>query len=404
MTSAPSFKTVRDYDLAGKRVLLRADLNVPRHKGKVTDTTRIDRLKGTIDYLCENGARVLILSHFGRPEGEQNPEMSLAFLLPILEERWNTDVRFYRGDIGEDAEDFSDSVEPGEVALIENIRFHKGEKSNDPAFAKNLARMGDIYVNDAFSAAHRAHASTEGVAHLLPNAAGLLMEEELSALNKALGSPQKPVTAIAGGSKISTKLGVLNNLVEKVDYLILGGGMANTFLHARGANIGASLCEKDMADEALAIMDKARQAGCRILLPEEMVTVTELKTNAPHEDTDSQNIPADRMAVDVSAQSCRDILATIKECKTILWNGPLGVFEIPPFDNGTNILAKTVAQRTKDGAYISIAGGGDTVSALDNAGVLDDFSYISSAGGAFLEWLEGKTLPGVAALADKTIN
>lgn len=396
--SDQNFKTLRDYDLTGKRVLLRADLNVPRHERKVTDTTRIDRLKGTIDYLCEKGARVLILSHFGRPEGEQNPEMSLAFMLNILEERWNTHVRFYTGDIGENAEDFSHSVEPGEVALIENIRFHKGEKKNDPDFAKALASMGDIFVNDAFSAAHRAHASTEGIAHHLPSAAGLLMEEELSALNSALGTPKKPVAAIAGGSKISTKLGVLNNLVEKVDYLILGGGMANTFLFAQGADVGGSLCEKDMVEEALTIIEKAKQSGCEILLPEEMVTVTELSLNAPNENTPSTAIPSDRMAVDISAKSCEQILEKIKDCKTIVWNGPLGVFEIRPFDNGTNMLAQTVAERTQKGEYISIAGGGDTVSALDNAGALNDFSYISTAGGAFLEWMEGKTLPGVAAL------
>lgn len=396
--SDQNFKTLRDYDLTGKRVLLRADLNVPRHERKVTDTTRIDRLKGTIDYLCKKGARVLILSHFGRPEGEQNPEMSLAFMLNILEERWNTHVRFYTGDIGENAEDFSHSVEPGEVALIENIRFHKGEKKNDPDFAKALASMGDIFVNDAFSAAHRAHASTEGIAHHLPSAAGLLMEEELSALNSALGTPKKPVAAIAGGSKISTKLGVLNNLVEKVDYLILGGGMANTFLFAQGADVGGSLCEKDMVEEALTIIEKAKQSGCEILLPEEMVTVTELSLNAPNENTPSTAIPSDRMAVDISAKSCEQILEKIKDCKTIVWNGPLGVFEIRPFDNGTNMLAQTVAERTQKGEYISIAGGGDTVSALDNAGALNDFSYISTAGGAFLEWMEGKTLPGVAAL------
>ena len=324
--------------------------------------------------------------------------MSLAFMLNILEERWNTHVRFYTGDIGENAEDFSHSVEPGEVALIENIRFHKGEKKNDPDFAKALASMGDIFVNDAFSAAHRAHASTEGIAHHLPSAAGLLMEEELSALNSALGTPKKPVAAIAGGSKISTKLGVLNNLVEKVDYLILGGGMANTFLFAQGADVGGSLCEKDMVDEALTIIEKAKQSGCEILLPEEMVTVTELSLNAPNENTPSTAIPSDRMAVDISAKSCEQILEKIKDCKTIVWNGPLGVFEIRPFDNGTNMLAQTVAERTQKGEYISIAGGGDTVSALDNAGALNDFSYISTAGGAFLEWMEGKTLPGVAAL------
>lgn len=396
--SQQSFKTLKDFDLTGKRVLLRADLNVPAHERKVTDTTRIDRLKGTIDYLCSKGARVLVLSHFGRPDGEQNPQMSLVFMLPVLEERWNTHVRFYTGEIGEDAEDFSHSVEPGEVALIENIRFHKGEKKNATDFAKALSQMGDIFVNDAFSAAHRAHASTEGIAHFLPSCAGLLMEEELNALDSALGTPKKPVAAIAGGSKISTKLGVLHNLVEKVDYLILGGGMANTFLYAQGADIGKSLCEKDMADEARSILSKAKNAGCEIILPSEMVTVTELQTDADFEINDSHHIPEGRMAVDISEKAAQEILEKIKDCKTVLWNGPLGVFEIKPFDTGTNALAQGVAARTQSGSCISIAGGGDTVSALDNAGAIADFTYISTAGGAFLEWLEGKTLPGVAAL------
>ncbi len=394
-----NFKTLKDFDLAGKRVLLRADLNVPRHERKVTDTTRIDRLKDTIDYLCGHGAKVLILSHFGRPEGEQNPEMSLAFLLPILEKNWNTDVRFYTGAIDENAEDFSYSLDNGEVALVENIRFHKGEKKNDPDFAKALSRMGDIFVNDAFSAAHRAHASTEGVARYLPCAAGLLMETELSALDSALGNPQKPVAAIAGGSKISTKLGVLNHLIEKVDYLILGGGMANTFIAANGGNVGGSLCENEMLDEAKTILEKASQTGCKILLPSDMVCVRELNTHADIHVLDAISIDSDKMAVDVGPNSCDHIIEEIKHCKTILWNGPLGVFEIKPFDEGTNKLAKAVAQRTQADQCVSIAGGGDTVSALDNAGVIDDFTYISTAGGAFLEWMEGKELPGVAALS-----
>lgn len=399
-----SFKTLRDYDLKGKRVILRADLNVPAKLAKVTDTSRIDRLKNTIEYLQAQGARTLILSHFGRPEGEQNPEMSLAFLLPALEQQWGTKVRFCRECVGDTAEAFSKTVQDGEIALMENVRFHKGEQANDPAFVKQLAALGDLYVNDAFSAAHRAHASTAGLGALLPSAAGLLMEEELNALDSALDNPSKPVVAIAGGSKISTKLNVLNNLIEKVDYLVLGGGMANTFLYAGGADVGGSLCEKDMADTARAIMDKAADLGCEILLPSTVVTVKELGLNAAHDVVDAHAIPADQMAVDIGPESCDMILDTIKDCKTVLWNGPVGVFEIQPFDNGTNALAKAVAQRTRDGDCVSVAGGGDTVAALENAGVIDDFTYISSAGGAFLEWIEGKVLPGVAALqasADK---
>ncbi len=393
-----TFKTLRDYNLKGKRVLLRADLNVPAKLARVTDTSRIDRLKNTIDYLREQGACTLILSHFGRPEGEQNPEMSLAFMLPVLEKQWGTTVRFFRDCIGEKAEDFSRTVQAGDVALMENVRFHKGESANAPAFVQALARLGDIYVNDAFSAAHRSHASTEGLAHLLPSAAGLLMEEELNALDSALESPIKPVVAIAGGSKISTKLKVLHNLVEKVDYLILGGGMANTFLHADGGNLGGSLCEHDMAEEARSIMQKAIDKGCEIILPIDMVTVKELSTQAEHSVVNSRDIPDDEMAVDIGPESCAMILDKIKDCKTVLWNGPVGVFEIKPFDTGTNTLARAVAERTRNGDYISVAGGGDTVAALENAGVADDLSYISSAGGAFLEWLEGSDFPGVDAL------
>ncbi len=394
-----NFKSIKDMgELKGRRVLLRADLNVPAQKAKVTDATRIDRLKPTIDYLRAAGARVLVLSHFGRPEGEQNPEMSLVFLLPALEESWGCEVRFSRDCIGKDAQVLSHDLKDGEVALLENVRFHKGEQSNDPEFIAELAKLGDIYVNDAFSAAHRAHATTEGLAHALPAAAGLLMEEELNALNCALGNPEKPVAAIAGGSKISTKLSVLNNLVEKVDYLILGGGMANTFIYADGGDIGASLCEKDMAQEARTIMAKAKELGCEIVLPLDALSVTEIKTNAHSINVDNRAIPEGYMAIDVGTRGTARIIETIQKCKTVLWNGPLGVFEIKPFDAGTNALAVAVAERTKAGECVSIAGGGDTVAALENAGVSNDFTYVSSAGGAFLEWLEGKELPGVAAL------
>lgn len=393
-----TFQTIRDLDLKGKTVLLRADLNVPKQNHTVTDTTRIDRLKPTIDCLREKGAKILILSHFGRPEGEQNPEMSLAFLTPVLEKCWDTEVNFCPDCIGDVAKYASKSLENGQIMLMENVRFYKGEEQNDPEFTAKLAELGDIYVNDAFSAAHRAHASTEGLAHLLPSAAGLLMEEELNALQKALGAPEKPVLAVAGGSKISSKLNVLKNLVEKVDYLVLGGGMANTFLFAQGHDLGKSLCEKDMVEEAKAILAKAEKIGCKIILPIDVIAVTALKENAPSKTVLASAIPADHMAIDIGEQSIKFLQDTIAKCKTIVWNGPMGVFEIKPFDNGTNEVAKAAAAATKAGKLASIAGGGDTVAALENAGAASDFTYISTAGGAFLEWLEGKPLPGVDAL------
>lgn len=393
-----AFKTIRDLDLNNKRVLLRADLNVPARKGKVTDTARIDRLKPTIDYLRQKGAKTLILSHFGRPDGEHNPQMSLAFLLPALQDAWGIPIKFAQDCIGSKAESVANTLNPGDVALLENVRFHKGEETNDPAFIKELAKQGDIYVNDAFSVSHRAHASTEGLAHHLPAAAGFLMEEELNALDRALENPARPVAAIAGGSKISTKLKILNNLVGKVDFLILGGAMANTFIYAMGGSVGLSLCEKDMADEARKIMEHAKTSGCKILLPIDSVTVTAIQPGADYTVCDSANVPPDRMAIDVGPKTIAHILEEIKNCKTLVWNGPLGIFEIKPFDEGTNALAKALAERTKTGNLISIAGGGDTAAALENAGAAHDLTYISTAGGAFLEWLEGHTLPGVAAL------
>lgn len=392
------FRTIRDFDLKNKKVLLRADLNVPAKRAKVTDMTRIDRLKPTIDYLRKAGAKVLILSHFGRPDGEINPQMSLAFLVPALQERWGVSIRFAQNCVGEKARILADSLQAGDVALLENVRFHKGEESNDPAFTKQLAELGDIYVNDAFSAAHRAHASTEGLAHLLPSAAGLLMEEELNALDRALGNPQKPVAAITGGSKISTKLNVLDHLIDKVQFLVLGGAMANTFIYAKGGQTGESMCEKEMADAARKIMDHAQKKGCEIILPVDAVTVTDIAPGAEYKIFPADNIPPGRMAIDAGPETVKNIADKIKSCKTVVWNGPLGIFEIPPFDQGTNTLARIVADKTKSGQYVSIAGGGDTVAALENAGTAHDFSYISTAGGAFLEWLEGRTLPGVAAL------
>ncbi|MCD8497778.1 MAG: phosphoglycerate kinase [Alphaproteobacteria bacterium] len=393
-----TFQTITNLDLHNKTVLLRADLNVPVQSSKVTDTTRIDRLKPTIDHLRKAGAKVLILSHFGRPEGERNPQMSLAFLTPVLQECWGVDVSFIPECIGPSAESGAKNLQPGQIALLENVRFHKGEEANDPYFTQQLAKLGDIYVNDAFSAAHRAHASTEGLAHLLPSAAGLLMQAELEALDKALGNPQKPVCAITGGSKISTKLSVLKNLIDKVDILVLGGAMANTFLFAQGADVGGSMYEASMADEARSIMSYAESRGCKIIVPADSVCVAEIKPDAPFKIIDSKAIPPDMRAIDVGPATIVEVTNLLDTCRTVVWNGPMGVFEIKPFDAGTNALAKAVAERTKSGKLVSIAGGGDTVAALENAGVADDISYISTAGGAFLEWLEGKTLPGVAAL------
>ena len=392
------FQTIKDIDVKGKKVLLRADLNVPKHNNQVTDTTRIDRLKPTIDYLVAHGAKVLILSHFGRPDGAQNPQMSLAFLTPVLEKSWGVSVRFSQDCIGPEAEKIAQSIKPGEVVLMENVRFHKGEEANENDFTNKLASLGEIFVNDAFSAAHRAHASTEGLAHHMPAVAGLLMAEELDALRAALVTPEKPVFAVVGGSKISTKLDVLQNMIEKVDYLALGGGMANTFLYAKGYDIGQSLCEKDMVNAAKDIMLKAEKIGCEIILPKDVIVVTELKENAPYKTVAVSEIPADGKAIDVGPQSIAYITEKVKASKTVVWNGPMGVFEIKPFDAGTNAVAKIVAEQTRKGACKSIAGGGDTVSALENAKSASDFTYISTAGGAFLEWLEGKELPGVKAL------
>jgi phosphoglycerate kinase len=392
-----TFKTLQDFDIKGKRVLLRADLNVPAEDGAVTDTTRIDRLKPTIDHLVNGGAKVVVLSHFGRPKG-RDEENSLKFILPSLKKSWGVDVAFADDCVGADAENAVAALKDGQVVLLENLRFHAGEEKNDPDFTKRLAKLGDLYVNDAFSAAHRAHASTEGLAHILPAAAGLLMEAELNALNDALEAPKKPVAAIVGGAKISSKLSVLDNLVKKVDYLILGGGMANTFLFAQGVSVGQSLCEKDMADEARKIMATAKASGCEIVLPVDRVCVKEFGKGVPTEVRDVKDIPDDMEAVDIGPKTIEALHDLLEGCHTALWNGPMGVFEVKPFDNGTNGLAQSVAKLTKAGKLVSVAGGGDTVSALENAGVVDQFSYVSTAGGAFLEWLEGKTLPGVAAL------
>jgi phosphoglycerate kinase len=394
------FQTIDKMDVANKTVLVRADLNVPVDGKNVTDFTRIDRLKPTIDYLKDQNAKIVILSHFGRPKGARNEDYSLSFLSSILQERWGIDVSFASDCIGDEAKSAIADLSQGACLLLENVRFHHGEDANDAAFAQSLAALGDVFINDAFSAAHRAHASTTGITAYLPSAAGLLMERELNALQAALEKPKQPVMAIVGGAKISTKLSVLNNLIQKVDYLALGGGMANTFLHAKGYDVGGSLCEKDMKDEALNILKAADKAGCLILLPEDLICVQKLEPNAEkitihcHEN----NVPSSYMAVDAGRQTIELLTRTMHDCETLLWNGPMGVFEVKPFDRATNELAKFAASRTKNKHLISVAGGGDTVAALENAGVINDFTYISTAGGAFLEWLEGKPLPGVQAL------
>lgn len=394
-----AFKTLDDLtDLSGKRVLLRVDLNVPVKDGKVTDTTRIERVAPTIMELSGKGARVILLAHFGRPKGEVVPSMSLEPIAGIVESVLDHRVHFAADCIGETARDAVGKMVDGDVLLLENTRFHPGEEKNDPAFVTELAENGDIFVNDAFSAAHRAHASTEGLAHHMPAYAGRTMQAELVALEKGLGNPDRPVVAIVGGAKVSTKIDLLKNLVGKVDALVIGGGMANTFIAARGNDVGKSLCEHDLAETAKQIEAEAAIAGCEIVLPTDAVVAREFKAGADNESVPVTAIPADAMMLDVGPNSVEAINAWITKADTLVWNGPLGAFEIEPFDAATVSAARHAAQRTREGLLVSVAGGGDTVSALNHAGVLDAFTYVSTAGGAFLEWMEGKPLPGVKVL------
>jgi phosphoglycerate kinase len=397
-----TFKTLDDLtDIAGKRVLVRVDLNVPVKDGKVTDATRIERVAPTILELSKKGAKVILLAHFGRPKGEPVADQSLGLIVPAVKDVLGRPVAFAEDCIGDKAKAAVDALKDGDILLLENTRFHKGEEKNDADFTKALAANGDIYVNDAFSAAHRAHASTEGLAHLLPAYAGRTMQAELEALEKGLGNPKRPVVAIVGGAKVSTKIDLLSNLVKKVDALVIGGGMANTFLAARGTNVGKSLCEHDLADTAKQIMIDAAAAGCAIILPEDGVVAREFKAGADNEVVAIDKIPADAMVLDVGPKSVEAVNAWISRAETLVWNGPLGAFEIAPFDAATVAAAKHAADRTREGALISVAGGGDTVAALNHAGVADDFTYVSTAGGAFLEWMEGKPLPGVDVLQQK---
>ncbi len=388
------WNSLDDMDLNGKRVLVRVDINVPVEAGRVTDDTRIQRIAPTIKDILAAGGSPILLAHFGRPKGQVVPEMSLKPLVPALEAVFGTDVTF----IEKPSRDAIDTLAQDTVVLVENTRFSAMEEANDPEMAKFLATLGDVYCNDAFSAAHRAHASTEGVAKLLPNCAGRLMQAELTALESALGQPQRPVTAVVGGAKVSTKLELLGNLVEKVDNLVIGGGMANTFLAAQGVDVGKSLCEHDMAGTAVEILKKAEAAGCTIVLPSDVVVAREFKAGADNETVAATACPADAMILDAGPATVEAVSGVLSASKTLIWNGPMGAFEITPFDAATNAAAQKAADLTKAGDLISVAGGGDTVAALNQAGAAQSFTYISTAGGAFLEWMEGKTLPGVAAL------
>lgn len=396
----PSFKTLDDLgDVSGKAALVRVDLNLPMKDGSATDLTRVEAVKDTIIELADKGAKVLLMAHFGRPKGQRNSTMSTSFVQGDVERVLEREIMFIPEVSGPVAEQAVGILSGGDIGLLENLRFWPGEEANDPEFAKGIAALGDIYVNDAFSAAHRAHASTVGLAELLPAYAGRAMERELSALEAALGDPQRPVAAVVGGAKVSTKLAVLENLVTKVEHLIIGGGMANTFLLAKGVDIGNSLAEPDLAGTASAIVEAASGAGCTIHLPYDVAVANEF---APHPSSfricNVHEVQADEMILDIGPQASEALADVLKTCRTLVWNGPLGAFETPPFDAATMQLARTVAALTQDGSLVSVAGGGDTVAALAQAGVSDEVSYISTAGGAFLEWMEGKKLPGVEAL------
>lgn len=392
------WKTLDALEMAGKTVLVRVDINVPVEDGKVTDATRIERIVPTVKDILAAGGKPVLMAHFGRPKGNVVPEMSLKITIPALEAALGCGVVFADDCIGLPAKQAVTAMSEGDVLLLENTRFHAGEEKNEPVMAASLAALGDYYVNDAFSAAHRAHASTEGIARLLPSAAGRLMEAELSALEGALAKPERPVVAVVGGAKVSTKLDLLGNLVAKVDHLVIGGGMANTFLAAQGVGVGKSLAEHDMADTAREILTKAEAEGCEIILPRDIVVAREFKANAENETVAVDACPSDAMILDAGAATVDYIKTVIAGAKTLIMNGPLGVFEMEPFQTGTFTMLDAIAEATNAGNLVSVAGGGDTVAAINASGHGPDFSYISTAGGAFLEWMEGKTLPGVAAL------
>ncbi|WP_171185804.1 phosphoglycerate kinase [Ruegeria sp. HKCCC2117] len=392
------WKTLDDMDLNGKRVLVRVDINVPVVDGVVTDATRIQRIAPTVRDILAAGGKPILLAHFGRPGGERRENLSLKQLVPTLESTFGAPVLFAADCVGTEAELAADALQPGQVLLLENTRFHAAETKNDADLAAGMAKLGDVYCNDAFSAAHRAHSSTEALARLLPACAGRLMQAELQALQGALGAPKRPVTAVVGGAKVSTKLELLGNLIDKVDYLVIGGGMANTFLVAKGLNVGKSLAERNMKDTAAEILTKAESSGCIIVLPTDIVVADKFEAHAPHQVLPANQCPEDSMILDAGPESVAAITEIFAKSKTLIWNGPLGAFELEPFDAATNAAALKAAALTRSGQLVSVAGGGDTVAALNASGAAHDFSYISTAGGAFLEWMEGKTLPGVAAL------
>ncbi|CAN5308913.1 phosphoglycerate kinase [soil metagenome] len=395
-----AFRTLDDIgDIRGKRVLVREDLNAPMDGAKITDDSRLRAAVPTLAELSDAGAIVLVLTHIGRPRPGGDPRLSTALVCNRLSGLLGREVMFVSDCIGESVASALTLLQPGAIALLENTRFHAGEEANDPAFVDELAKLGDFYVNDAFSAAHRAHASTEGLAHKLPAFAGRAMEAELDALEKALGNPQHPVAAVVGGAKVSTKLAVLEHLVKQVDHLIIGGGMANTFLAARGVDVGKSLCEHDLVDTANRIFDAADAAGCTIHLPYDVVVAKEFRANPPIRTINVHEVAADEMILDIGPAAVEALGDVLKNCRTLVWNGPLGAFETPPFDTATVALARTAAALTRDGSLVSVAGGGDTVAALHQAGCAGDFTFVSTAGGAFLEWMEGRVLPGVAALS-----
>ena len=392
-----AFRTLDDADLAGKRVLVRVDLNVPMEDGKVSDTTRIDRILPTIREIADKGGKVVLLAHFGRPKGRDDKN-SLRQVVPALTQALGRPVTFVEDCIGDDVARALTAAKNGDVLLLENTRFHAGDEKNDPEFVKALAANGDLYVNDAFSAAHRAHASTEGLAHVLSAYAGRTMQAELEALSAGLDNPARPVMAIVGGAKVSTKLELLGNLVKKVDVLAIGGGMANTFLAARGIDVGKSLCEHDLVGTAREIEEKAKAAGCEILLPVDALVAREFKAHPSYRVVPVGGVDADEMILDAGPLSIAEVVLRLEKVKTLVWNGPFGAFELPPFDTSTVAVAKAAAKRVQAGELVAVAGGGDTVAAMNHAGVADDLSYVSTAGGAFLEWMEGKALPGVEAL------
>ena len=393
-----AWKTLDDVDLAGKVVLTRVDINVPMEGGRVTDMTRIDKIKPTVDAIMAKGGKVVLLAHFGRPKGKVVPEMSLGHVVDAVAGSLGRKVVFGADCVGAVAAAAIAKADAGDVVLLENTRFHPGEEKNDPALAAEMAKLGQVYVNDAFSAAHRAHASTEGLARLLPAAAGRLMEADLRALEAALGAPKRPVVAVVGGAKVSTKIELLANLVTKVDHLVIGGGMANTFLVAEGIEVGRSLAEREMAETAREIRHRAQKAGCKIHLPVDVVVAREFKAGAASETVGVRDCPLDAMILDAGPKTVAELEGVFAGAKTLIWNGPLGAFEIEPFNAATNAAARAAARLTREGGLISVAGGGDTVAALNAAGAADDFTFISTAGGAFLEWMEGKDLPGVQAL------